>query len=58
MADLHQRTFDSIRTVYHTAKQMQYAVHVLFRSPTEDTADKSAFIASIFDCRFVEAMSF
>jgi hypothetical protein len=23
-----------------------------------DTADKSAFIASIFDCRFVEAMSF
>jgi hypothetical protein len=23
-----------------------------------DTADKSAFIATIFDCRFVEAMSF
>jgi hypothetical protein len=30
MADLHQGTFNSFCRIYQTAKQMQYAVHVLF----------------------------
>ena len=30
MANLRQRTINSVRKIYPTAKQMQYAVHVLF----------------------------
>jgi hypothetical protein len=33
-------------------------VHGTALAKRADTADKSAFIATIFDCRFVEAMSF
>jgi len=32
MADLHQGTFNSFCRIYQTARQMQYAVHVLFCS--------------------------